>query len=471
MSCPARSDRFFIGVTRRRLHAAAVAAGPGRSRTLGLAAAALLVLPVLLLARPVGAAAATQPSSVTVVGSFQSELGCGSDWKPDCATSQLTYDATDDVWQGTWILPAGQWEYKVALNGSWDENYGANGTFNGNNISLGLDAGTTVKFYYDHKTHWITDSQGSVIATAPGSYQSELGCSGDWDPSCLRSWLTDPDGDGIYQFSTNAIPAGTYEAKAAINEDWTESYGAGGVPNGPNISFTVTANATVTFSYDPVSHILSVAVNAQPAATVTNGQCLAAGAASGMLNLTLSDADGDPLTLTLAANSNPALVPSSGIVLGGAGDNRTMSVTAAAKKAGQTAIALDLSDGKATVQTVVTVAVGGDKNDTINGTTGTDMMFGLGGQDTINGNAGSDLLCGGNGNDAISGGGGADIIDGQNGDDAISGGDGNDILRGGGGKDTLTGGAGADRFSGGPGVDAATDLSPAQGDTQDGTIP
>jgi Ca2+-binding RTX toxin-like protein len=40
-----------------------------------------------------------------------------------------------------------------------------------------------------------------------------------------------------------------------------------------------------------------------------------------------------------------------------------------------------------------------------------------------------------------------------------------------GGKDTLTGGAGADRFSGGPGVDTATDLNPAQGDTQDGTIP
>jgi hypothetical protein len=209
-----------------------------------------------------------------------------------------------------------------------------------------------------------------VIATAPGNYQSELGCSGDWDPACLRSWLEDPDGDGIYQFST-AIPAGTYETKAAINEDWTESYGAGGVPGGPNISFTVPANATVTFTYDRVSHILSVTVsspNTQPAATVTNGQCLAANAASGMINLTLSDADGDPLTLTLASNGNPALAPNSGIVLGGAGYNRTMSVTAAAKKVGTAAIALDLSDGKATVRTVVTVTVGGDKSDTIGGT-------------------------------------------------------------------------------------------------------
>ena len=39
------------------------------------------------------------------------------------------------------------------------------------------------------------------------------------------------------------------------------------------------------------------------------------------------------------------------------------------------------------------------------------------------------------------------------------------------GNDRLTGGAGADRFSGGPGSDTATDLSAAQGDSQDATIP
>ena len=57
-----------------------------------------------------------------------------------------------------------------------------------------------VKFYYDHKSHWITDNKSSVIAVAPGSFQSELGCPADWDPGCLRSWLQDPDGDGIYTF-------------------------------------------------------------------------------------------------------------------------------------------------------------------------------------------------------------------------------------------------------------------------------
>ena len=44
-------------------------------------------------------------------------------------------------------------------------------------------------------------------------------------------------------------------------------------------------------------------------------------------------------------------------------------------------------------------------------------------------------------------------------------------LCGGRGNDRLTGGAGADRFSGGPGTDLAADLTPGQGDSQDGTIP
>ena len=99
-----------------------------------------------------------------------------------------------------------------------------------------------------------------VIAVAPGDFQSELGCTGDWDPSCLRSWLQDPDGDGIYTFSTKTLPAGTYEGKVAINESWDENYGPGGVPGGANIPFTVSAGDTVNFIYDPVSHVLTINV-------------------------------------------------------------------------------------------------------------------------------------------------------------------------------------------------------------------
>jgi glycosidase len=220
------------------------------------------VLPMGALARPQVvssvAQASSTPNSVTIAGSLQSELGCTGDWDPACAAAHLTYDAGDDVWQGTWTVPAGSYEYKAALNDGWTENYGLHASPGGANIPLTAD-GTPVKFYYDHKSHWITDNKNSVIAVAPGSFQSELGCSGDWDAGCLRSWLQDPDGDGIYTFETTALPAGSYEGKVALNEGWDVNYGQGGVQNGPNIPFTVpVSNAKVTFRYDSTTHILTI---------------------------------------------------------------------------------------------------------------------------------------------------------------------------------------------------------------------
>ena len=144
---------------------------------------------VLLLASGAPASHTPAPTAVTVAGSLQSELGCAGDWDPGCAATHLAYDAGDEVWQRSFAVPAGAWEYKAPLNNGWVENYGANATPNGANIALNLPSARTVKFYYDHETHWITDNVTSTIAVSPGSFQSELGCPGDWDPGCLRSWL------------------------------------------------------------------------------------------------------------------------------------------------------------------------------------------------------------------------------------------------------------------------------------------
>lgn len=200
-----------------------------------------------------------QPLTVTAAGSFQQELGCPSDWQPWCGITHLTFDPDDLVWQAIFSIPAGAWEYKVALNDDWLENYGQNAARGGANIPLDLAMDTDVKFYYDNATNWITDNQHSVIAVAPGSFQSELGCPGDWQPWCLRSWLQDTDGDGIYRFQTRKVPAGDYEVKVAHNESWDENYGAGGVQNGANIAFNVPSDGSlVVFTYDPVSHILDI---------------------------------------------------------------------------------------------------------------------------------------------------------------------------------------------------------------------
>ncbi len=214
-----------------------------------------------------------QPGSVTIAGSLQSELGCSDDWAPWCGLTHLGFDAVDGIWQGVFNVPAGSWEYKAALDDSWDENYGQNATRGGNNIPLNLASPTAVKFYYDQGTHWVADNRGKIIATAPGSFQARLGCGGDWDPSCLRSWLQDPDGDGVYSFTTRALPAGDYEVKVAIGESWNENYGAGGVRDGSNMAFNVPIScAEVAFVYDPVSHVLSVSAVGAPRGNLRKAQ-------------------------------------------------------------------------------------------------------------------------------------------------------------------------------------------------------
>ncbi|TDC45605.1 pullulanase-type alpha-1,6-glucosidase [Jiangella ureilytica] len=211
---------------------------------------------------PGGGGPVEQPDRVTVPGSLNSEMGCAGDWDPACAQAGLTLDAKDDVWKGTFALPAGDFEYKAAIDGSWAENYGLGARRDGPNIPLPLAEAGDVTFYYDHATHWVTSDAQDPIVTAPGSFQSELGCPADWDPSCMRSWLQDPDADGVYTFTTTQVPAGSYEVKVTHGLSFDENYGAGGAPDGSNIAFTVPAGARTTMSYDIATHVLTVTSSA-----------------------------------------------------------------------------------------------------------------------------------------------------------------------------------------------------------------
>ncbi len=195
----------------------------------------------------------TQPEKVAVAGNHNSEMGCSDDWQPACDQAQLTLDAKDQVWKGTYTIPAGDYEYKAALNGSWDENYGAGGAAGGSNLAYTSPGQVT--FYYDHATHYVTsDAQGPIV-TAPGSFQSELGCTDDWTPDCMKPWLTDPDGDGTYSWSSTAIPAGNYEFKVAVGQSWAESYGVGGAKDGSNIAVSVPSDGTVvTITWNSTTH-------------------------------------------------------------------------------------------------------------------------------------------------------------------------------------------------------------------------
>ncbi|GHG58215.1 hypothetical protein GCM10012320_31780 [Sinomonas cellulolyticus] len=98
-----------------------------------------------------GAVDLGQPDSVAIAGDFAQHLGAHDDWEPRPDAVQMGLDATSRRWVRTVDLPAGHYAFKIAINRSWDENYGAFGTFNGANHELVHDGGT-VTIAYDHDT-------------------------------------------------------------------------------------------------------------------------------------------------------------------------------------------------------------------------------------------------------------------------------------------------------------------------------
>lgn len=187
-------------------------------------------------------------------------------------------------------------------------------------------------------------------------------------------------------------------------------------------------------------------------AMVAGGSC--AGDSGATAQLLVLDAETPPGDLTVSAeSSNVAVVPDSGLELGGAGSDRTLTVLPAPRTSGEATVTVTVDDGDATATVPVHVVVGSPDSDALSGTVTADVLLGRQGSDTIAAGDGHDLACAGRGDDVLAGDGGDDVLAGDRGDDA------------------LTGGPGADRFSGGPGADAATDLDPADGDQEDGTIP
>lgn len=104
---------------------------------------------------------------VTVPGSHNAAMGCASDWMPACTQAALTLDPATGLYTGTFTIPAGTYEWKVAVGGSWDENYGADGVAGGDNMTY-TTTGGQVTFTYDPTTHkaWTSLDGASGEPTA-----------------------------------------------------------------------------------------------------------------------------------------------------------------------------------------------------------------------------------------------------------------------------------------------------------------
>jgi maltose-binding protein MalE len=91
---------------------------------------------------------------VNLPGSYQDKAGCGAQWDPACeATAMVKGD--DGLYRLTVQLPAGDYEFKVALNGDWTVNYGSDGKQDGPNYTLSLAADSNVTFTYNPETQLV----------------------------------------------------------------------------------------------------------------------------------------------------------------------------------------------------------------------------------------------------------------------------------------------------------------------------
>ncbi|MDR0848790.1 MAG: pullulanase-type alpha-1,6-glucosidase, partial [Propionibacteriaceae bacterium] len=222
---------------------------------------------------------------VTIAGALGA-TGC-ADWDPACAGLKLEVDPASGLYTTTLSLSAGVYEYKVALNGTWTENYGnyANGVtgmFNGANHQFTLGSATSVFFWYNSETHAFGEVLDGVphdtIYTVTGTFiesllmPQDLATCSNWSDVCLRGLMTqDPTVPTRYVWETSAIEAGTdYTAKVVTNMSWSNtSYGPQGTdpgcaPDGwydsSNCKFTVPAGATVRFVLDTTNNYVSITV-------------------------------------------------------------------------------------------------------------------------------------------------------------------------------------------------------------------
>ena len=91
---------------------------------------------------------------INLPGSYQDKAGCGGQWDPACVKTAMT-KGDDGLYKLVVTLPAGDYEFKVALDGSWTVNYGSDGAQDGPNYKITLAADGEVTFVYNPETKLV----------------------------------------------------------------------------------------------------------------------------------------------------------------------------------------------------------------------------------------------------------------------------------------------------------------------------
>ncbi len=116
-----------------------------------------LVVLALLAGVALAFSSAQSNRLVTLPGSIQKALG-GKEWTPSDEITRMT-EVSVDLYEFVAAFPKGKYEYKVAIGGTWDENYGKDGEKGGANLTLDVPTDKQiVKFVFNYATKKIMDS-------------------------------------------------------------------------------------------------------------------------------------------------------------------------------------------------------------------------------------------------------------------------------------------------------------------------
>ena len=241
-----------------------------------------------------GAVQTTAPSgwvdagrTIHVPGTFP-----GPSW--DAGSNQMTYNAELGLYTYTFEnVPAANYEFKIAINGSWNENYGAGGVRDGSNIAVTVPQTMDVIVYYNDNTHnavtnvtykfvdvsvsgtgitttALTDGgltgiySGSVYMAAGTYTDVKITCDGveyTFDKIVIASgknvsFFIDPV-TGIYYCDASNTPINT---SAIVFDSQDEAYKApyGAVAQNEEVRFSIATGADVTSAVLVIKGVASV---------------------------------------------------------------------------------------------------------------------------------------------------------------------------------------------------------------------
>lgn len=197
------------------------------------------------------------------------------------------------------------------------------------------------------QTEISADQIAAEYENITGSFASASGTV-ETGPNGLLANDSDREGDPL---SVSLVSGPANAASFSLNSDGSFNYVHDGSETTGD-SFTYTVNDGTTTSAPVTVNLTITPQNDAPVVSAIGSQSSPEDATIGPLAFTVSDAESAGETLTVTATSdNQTLIADSGIVLGGSGSNRTITLTPVANATGGPAtITVNVSDGVTTTQ-------------------------------------------------------------------------------------------------------------------------